>query len=227
MLRRFEWIRDGGYFCDFRSDTSLPEFGRINVIYGSNGAGKSSLARVLDGLRPDADGHQKTSIVVDDDGSRRSTDGQADPAFSRVLVFIEEYVARTHRFRDGDADMEAVLTLGQRTAEDEERLELLRAERQTLTEERTDLAASRSRIARDLEATYGRVAQAVVDDASRAGPASGTAPAQPRSRHSTGSGGLRLDSHHGHARPACSPRHRRGAAPRQLHPHRAVRADLA
>ena len=169
MLRRVEWIRDGGYFCDFRCDTSLPDFGRINVIYGNNGAGKSSLARVLDGVRPGADGYQKISIVVDDKGNRRSTDGRADPAFGRVLVFNEEYVARSHRFRDGNADMEAVLTLGQRTAEDEERLELLRAERQTLTEEQTGLAASQSRIARDLEDTYGRVAQAVVDDASRAG----------------------------------------------------------
>jgi wobble nucleotide-excising tRNase len=169
MLRRFEWIRDGGYFCDFRCDTSLPDFGRINVIYGNNGSGKSSLARVLDGLRSDADGYQKISIVLDDNGNRRVTDGHADPVFSRVLVFNEEYVARSHRFRDGNADMEAVLTLGQRTAEDEERLELLRAERQTLTEERAGLAARQSRIARDLEDTYGRVAQAVVDDASRAG----------------------------------------------------------
>jgi wobble nucleotide-excising tRNase len=169
MLRRFEWIRDGGYFCDFRCDASLPDFGRINVIYGSNGSGKSSLARVLDGLRSGADGHQMISTVVDDNGNRRSTDGRADPAFSRVLVFNEEYVARSHRFRDGNADMEAVLTLGQRTAEDEERLELLRAERQTLAEEQTGLAASQIRIARDLEGTYGRVAQAVVDDASRAG----------------------------------------------------------
>lgn len=169
MLRRFEWIRDGGYFCDFRWDPSLAEFKRINVIYGNNGSGKSSLAAVLDGLRSTSDGHQKASIMLEDDGNRRSTNGQSDPVFSRVLVFSEDYVARSHRFRDGNADMDAVLTLGQRTAEDEERLGRLRAQELALIEERKGLADDERKRERDLDRAYGRVSQAVVGDASRAG----------------------------------------------------------
>lgn len=169
MLRRFEWIRDGGYFRDFRWDASLPEFKRINVIYGNNGSGKSSLVHVLDGLRSTSDGHRKASIALEDDGDQRSTNGQADPVYSRVLTFSEDYVARSHRFRDGNADMDAVLTLGQRTAEDEERLEQLRAEQQALIDERKRLADDKHEGERDLDRAYGRVSQAVVADASRAG----------------------------------------------------------
>ena len=164
MLRRLEWIRDGGYFSDYRWDASLPDFRRVNVIYGNTGSGKSSIAHVLDGLRSTTDGHQKVCIAVDDNGNQRSTSGQADPVFDRVLVFSDEYVARSHRFRD--ADMEAVLTLGQRTAEDEERLEQLRAEQTALIEEQGKRTQEQQGLGRDLTRAYERVAQAVVDDLS-------------------------------------------------------------
>lgn len=163
MLKRFEWIRDEGHFSNYQWDSSLPDFERINVIYGHNGSGKSSIARVLDGLRSTVDGHQRVSVSVDD-GAPRTTSGQVDPVFDRVLVFSEEYVARSHRFRDGAADMAAVLTLGQRTTEDEVRLERLRADQRGLTTERDELQLEARGHERDLAKSYGRVAQAVVDD---------------------------------------------------------------
>lgn len=169
MLRRFEWIRDGGYFNDFRWDAALPEFKRINVVYGSNGSGKSSLARVLDGLRSTPDGFRKASVVLEQGGNRRATDGRSDPAFDRVLVFNEDYVARSHRFRDGLAEADAVLTLGQRTAEDEERLDELRNEQQTLLVERQGLGEDKGECERDLDRAYTRVSHAIVGDAQWAG----------------------------------------------------------
>jgi len=169
MLRRFEWIQDGGYFNDYRWDATLPEFKRINVVYGSNGSGKSSLARVLDGLRSTPDGFRKASVVLEQGGNRRATNGRSDPAFDRVLVFNEDYVARSHRFRDGLAEADAVLTLGQRTAEDEERLDELRKEQRTLLVERQDLGEDKKRCERDLDRSYTRVSHAIVRDAQRAG----------------------------------------------------------
>ena len=169
MLRRLEWIRDGCYFDGYRWNGSLRDFQRINVLYGSNGSGKSSLARVLDSLRSVDGGHRQVSIAVEDGGVVRTTEGQTDPVFNRVLVFSDEYVARSHRFRDGNADMEAVLTLGQRTAEDEEHLDQLHAEQQTLLTEQGELTPRQQLVARNLDKAYGRVAQAVVSDASRAG----------------------------------------------------------
>lgn len=169
MLRRLNWIRDGGYFDDFQWDSSLPDFERINVIYGSNGSGKSSLARVLDVLRSTDDGHLQASVSVADGTSVRTTDGRRDPVFNRLLVFNEEYVARSHRFRDGSADMEAVLTLGERTAEDEQQLERLRDEQKQLLDEQVTLIEEKEQLERQIDSAYTRVSQAVVSDASRAG----------------------------------------------------------
>ena len=47
MLRRFESIRDCGIFERFAWNAAIPDFERINLIYGANGVGKTSLSRVL------------------------------------------------------------------------------------------------------------------------------------------------------------------------------------
>ena len=51
MLKRIEWMRNCGFFENYRWDTALPDFARINVIYGPNGTVKTSLAGEFDGLR--------------------------------------------------------------------------------------------------------------------------------------------------------------------------------
>lgn len=169
MLRKFEWIRDGGYFADFRSDLALPDFQRINVIYGHNGSGKSSLARVLFALGFHSTAYSTLSVVVDDAGTPRATNGRPDPVFDRILVFNEDFVAQSHRFGDGLAEMNAVLTLGQRSLDDLERLERLRGEQKAVLEQREKLTTDQKTVATQLDREYSRVAQAVVDDLVRAG----------------------------------------------------------
>ncbi|WP_298045177.1 AAA family ATPase [uncultured Citricoccus sp.] len=169
MLRRLDWIRDENYFDGFSWDASLPDFQRVNLIYGNNGSGKSSLAQLLDALRTDPSCHQKVSVAIEDGAHARTTNGTSDPVFNRVLVFSDEYVERSHRFRDGSADMEAVLTLGERTEEDEERLDQLAKEQQKLLTERAERTAEERNHQRDLKGAYERTAQAVVDDLSPAG----------------------------------------------------------
>ncbi|WP_407345736.1 AAA family ATPase [Pengzhenrongella phosphoraccumulans] len=62
MLRRLESIKNCGIFEDFRWKTNVPGFERINLIYGTNGAGKTSLSRALDDLAGDGEGFTKVSI---------------------------------------------------------------------------------------------------------------------------------------------------------------------
>lgn len=171
MLRRLEWIKNSGIFEDYRWDAALPELGRINVIYGPNGSGKTSLAGALDGVRnaEDGEGYKRLSIALDDSGTQRVTAGQDDALFARVHVFSEHYVGRSHNFTPAKADMAAVLTIGEKPVETGKKLDELRATLATKTEERTKAVAAERSANQAVETAYGRVSQQVVDAASRAG----------------------------------------------------------
>jgi energy-coupling factor transporter ATP-binding protein EcfA2 len=76
MLKRLDWIKQCGFFENYRWDTTLPELARINVIYGPNETGKTSLARAFDGIRnpPDSEDHTHLPVTIND-GSVRTTNG--------------------------------------------------------------------------------------------------------------------------------------------------------
>jgi len=128
MLRRLAWVKNAGLFEDFKWDASVPELARINVIYGANGSGKTSLASALELSDVASKRHENISVEVESGGSRHLTAGSHDSVFDRVHVFSSDYVARAHRFRSDNPDMDPILTLGQRTAEAEEKLVGLRAQ---------------------------------------------------------------------------------------------------
>jgi wobble nucleotide-excising tRNase len=167
VLRRLDWIKSCGNFDNYRWEASLPDLQRINVIYGPNGSGKTSLARALDGTRNATNGYQNLSLQVEESGSRRDTNGSDDQVFDRFHVFCETYIERGLRFHEGSPNIDAVLTLGERTAEAEVRIELLKEELVARTNDRDtgraeDLAAERA-----TTASYERVSASVVGHLSR------------------------------------------------------------
>ncbi|AZQ77834.1 hypothetical protein EJ997_11270 [Flaviflexus ciconiae] len=170
MLKRIKWMKNCGFFENYRWDTTLPDFARINVIYGPNGTGKTSLAGAFDGLRnaEDAEGFKRLSLLIDE-GVLRTTNGSDDDLFDRILVFSEAYVARSHNFTAGNADMEAILTIGEKPADAERQLEKLNLE---LASKRQEHIAQ-EKLERDAEeainTAYKTVSQQVVDAASKAG----------------------------------------------------------
>lgn len=171
MLRRFESIRDSGIFEHFSWDTFIPDFERISLVYGTNGVGKTSLARALDDLGPDGDGYRRVSIRMSDADkttNNRTSSQQHDLEFDRIFVFSDRYVLRSHNFA-GDPEIDAVITLGERTVEDEKRIaelqDLIMLESARLAE----AAASAHRASQDLEDVYQDVARSVVNALSRAG----------------------------------------------------------
>lgn len=171
MIRRFEWIKDSGIFSDYRWDSTLPPLGRINLIYGPNGSGKTSLAGVLYGLQRavDSEGFKRISLTLDDKGTTRTTNGLDDLMFDRVCVFSEHYVARNHWFTPAEAEMEAVLTIGKKPVETELKLKELYKTIEDKTAQR-DNARSTERVANQaIDKVYSRVSQQVVDAASKAG----------------------------------------------------------
>jgi len=85
MLRRFESIKACGIFENFRWDAAAPDFERINLIYGNNGAGKTSLSRAIDGLRSADGGFNRVSIRMSNaDGTNdRKSDHEHDAEFEQ------------------------------------------------------------------------------------------------------------------------------------------------
>jgi len=171
VLRRLEWIKLSGFFEDYKWDASLPELRRINLVYGPNGSGKTSLAGALDGLRnaQDGEGHTRLSVALVDGGAERVTNGSDDSMYDRVRVFSEHYVARSHRFTPAESEMDAVLKIGEQPVETEQKLDELRNTVLEKTAERDKSAATERTAKQAVETTFGQVSQQVVDAASNAG----------------------------------------------------------
>ncbi|WP_373191197.1 AAA family ATPase, partial [Mycobacterium marinum] len=144
VLRRLERINSSGIFADFRWDAALPELDRITVVFGRNGTGKTSLAGALDGLRHSNDGvgWKRVSVAIDDASGARTT---------------------------AAAEMDAVLTIGERPVDAEKRLEVLRELVASKTEERDNAAQEENAANQAVDAAYRQISQEVVDTAGRAG----------------------------------------------------------
>jgi wobble nucleotide-excising tRNase len=163
-------IKDCGIFEDFRWDTAVPDFERINLIYGANGVGKSSLSRALDGLDFDSDGYRRVSIRMGDADktNNRTSNQRHDRELDRVLVFSEGYVSRSHNFK-GDTEIDAVITLGERTVEEEKQIAELHDLIESAEKQLKKAADTVVETARNLESEYTTVARGMVTALSRAG----------------------------------------------------------
>lgn len=126
------------------------EFARVNLIYGQNGSGKSTLASLLQGCAACAadqstDRDSRYAEIVSAglqlevcDPSETSTSGSSaisldDRAFwGRVRVFNKGFVRRNLRFEEADGPQpEALLTIGERLADAEKEIEVLKPELRT------------------------------------------------------------------------------------------------
>jgi len=170
LLRRIESISDGGIFEGFRWGAEVGDFQRINLILGTNGSGKTSLSRVLDSLATDPEAHVKVSLRLSEpDGSKaRTSSAHPDDEFNRIVVFSDRYVTRSHRF-DGAPEMDAVLTLGEKTLEAEARIAELKKLIDAQEGERVRFDGTVKKGERDLGNAHTRLRDAVVSDLSRAG----------------------------------------------------------
>jgi len=93
MIKRIDFISQFGIFRDFRWSGNLPEFAKLNLIYGWNYSGKTTLSRIFQALE-----HKKLTaeysagrfqLLTKDDSLVSSADLTASPA---VRVFNRDYV---------------------------------------------------------------------------------------------------------------------------------------
>ena len=147
MIRRITRIDDAGLFKAWRPDTSMPEFERINVIYGSNGSGKSSLARLLQNAAGSTTAPAGVELLIDDaHGGTRKVSKRDDAFWQLVRVFNKEYVDRTLRFdRDGKSDAAPLLVLGEQQIDRESQLRAAQERLDQINEELGELEPSCAR----------------------------------------------------------------------------------
>lgn len=121
----------GNWDYVYPSSNEPKDFQRINLIYGPNGSGKTSLANMFYGLShdwPDAGMRtwDKVSLKVrKKDGTTLDTEQKDDAIFSRVYVFTRDMVSRSHALTVDDASMSAILTLGEERVDREQRISVL------------------------------------------------------------------------------------------------------
>lgn len=90
MLLKINKIKNLGVFPNFSWETGLAAFGRFNVIYGDNGTGKTTLARLLSSLREGSHPDYPTLEYSIDSESGQISHGTA--ATRKIRVFNADYI---------------------------------------------------------------------------------------------------------------------------------------
>lgn len=173
MLRKFSSITNCGIFQNFRWSSVTPDFQRINLIYGPNGSGKTSLANALADLSSeDGTSYSDVSICMSnaDKTNERNSDKQIDSEFQRIFVFGDAYEKKNLQF-DGndDSTVDAVLTVGEKTIQQEARIAELKP---LIDQSEKDLTAAKQGLVRakkNLADRYRSLASSIVTSLSRAG----------------------------------------------------------
>lgn len=168
MIRRLLTIKDAGNWQTFKWDTTTPDFARINVIYGGNGAGKTSLSEALRELSKDPEAAERITLEVEANGQRKPTSALDNSLFDSIFVFNEHFVEKAHKLSKESADMQAVLTVGERTVEAEAELEKLRPLLEGASEEHASLLKKKDGPPRQLDTKYKDISEQVVRILSKA-----------------------------------------------------------
>lgn len=113
MLGKIKRIKGLGLvFSDYSWDVELSNFKAVNLIYGWNGCGKTTLTRLFDHLSGISEDGVEFEIE-DDSGASIS---QSDKFERPVRVFNHQYVHRNVRVLDARAERIAVV-LGEESQE--------------------------------------------------------------------------------------------------------------
>lgn len=149
MIKRIEYIKQFGIYRDFRWNENLPEFAKLNLIYGWNYSGKTTLSRIFQALE-----HKKLSAeysaagfqLVTEDGSRvSSTDLSASPA---VRVFNRDYVDANF---SGEYSVPSIFIVGEENIALRKRLEQLAKRRDRVERIARDFSEKQKAITNELD----------------------------------------------------------------------------
>ena len=178
LIRQIKTIRNYRIFQNWKPDGSV-EFARVNLIYGQNGSGKSTFANLLAGCAANAATEsepQSDSNDATNSGLQLLATRGAETSFyrinlddhefwGRVRVFNKDFVRKSLRFEEADGPQpEALLTIGERLADAEERLRVLRPKRDTVNNSIHVLGEKISSANTSIDRRLAAVAKHIVED---------------------------------------------------------------
>lgn len=115
MLKAFKRIRNFGVFDDYSRPPGVEDFSELNLVYGWNYAGKTTLSRVLrwiemQTVHPD---YSTARFEVSTDSNSTITESSLTTASEKIRVFNSDFVKENLSW-DGGA-FEPILLLGQQS----------------------------------------------------------------------------------------------------------------
>jgi wobble nucleotide-excising tRNase len=115
VLKGFERIRKFGVFDDYSRPPAVEDFSELNLIYGWNYAGKTTLSRILRSietqtLHPD---YSNARFEISTDSNSTITESSLTTASEKIRVFNSDFVKENLSW-DGEA-FEPILLLGQQS----------------------------------------------------------------------------------------------------------------
>jgi len=149
MIKRIEFISQFGIFRDFHWSGNLPEFAKLNLIYGWNYSGKTTLSRIFQALE-----HKKLTaeysagrfqLLTKDDSLVSSADLTTSPA---VRVFNRDYVEANFSVH---YSAPSIFIIGEENIESKKRLDQLSKRRARVERIERDFSEKQKAITDELD----------------------------------------------------------------------------
>lgn len=172
MLQKILRINNFRIFQDWREDPASPDFARVNVIYGTNGSGKSSLSSMLASAAMDADWTSGLRVRTRDTSDAVVVVETPDATFWRnVHVFDKSYVAENLRFDlGGHSITKPLLVLGKKRIDQRARLQGIEERLKTIETDRVRYDKERRKADKDASQVATKTATTIAEELSAAGP---------------------------------------------------------
>ena len=138
MITKFSLIKNLAVFRDFNWDREVKkpngevaEFTHINILYGRNYSGKTTLSRLLRAVQTGviSDKYGSPEFKIQFSGGNEITHGNYQSSNERVRVFNEDFVRANLKFiTNPDANIESFALIGDDNIKIEGEIEVLRTE---------------------------------------------------------------------------------------------------
>ena len=123
MIKRISYIKNLGIFQDYRRNGNIQDFKELNIIYGWNYSGKTTISRLFNCIERNKLHEDYTSCEFEmkDKNDRVISNTNLDTQDTQVKVFNTDFIKKNLKW-NGET-FEPILLLGEETIQDKEKIE--------------------------------------------------------------------------------------------------------